>query len=52
MGIRHLPEIAELAAAGKRRPTIGEESPFADAISVITNVEAGRRAPGRVVLAI
>lgn len=50
MGYGRLPEIAELAAAGKLKPTIGQESPFADAISVITNVESGRRVAGRVVL--
>lgn len=50
MGYHCLPEIAELAAVGKLQPTIGHESPFADAISVITDAEAGRCRPGRVVL--
>ncbi|MGZ2484122.1 NADPH:quinone reductase-like Zn-dependent oxidoreductase [Rhizobium pisi] len=51
MGIKHLPEIAELAASGTLRPAIGLEAPFTDALSVIADAETGRRTSGKTVLA-
>ncbi|MDB0544378.1 NAD(P)-dependent alcohol dehydrogenase [Ralstonia solanacearum] len=50
MGTRHLDEIAQLAAQGTLKPTIGLERPFADAVETIAAVEGGLRTPGRVVL--
>ena len=50
MGNQHLPEIAKAAGKGELQSIIGLEAPFSDAISVISNIEAGRRAPGRAVL--
>jgi len=51
MGIKRLPEIAELAASGTLRPAIGLEAPFTDALSVIADAETGRRTSGKTVLA-
>ena len=51
MGIKRLPEIAELAGNGTLRPAIGLEAPFTDALSVIADTEAGRRISGKAVLA-
>ncbi|MBB3138296.1 NADPH:quinone reductase-like Zn-dependent oxidoreductase [Rhizobium pisi] len=50
MGIKRLPEIAELAASGTLRPAIGLEAPFTDALSVIADAETGRRTSGKTVL--
>ena len=50
IGYKNLPDIAAAAAQGKLRPSIGLEAPFADALSVIKNVELGQRSPGRAVL--
>lgn len=50
MGTKHIPAIADLARDGILPPTIGLEAPFADAVATITNLEAGSRVPGRVVL--
>lgn len=50
MGYRHLSDIADVAGDGILRPKIGLEAPFADALSVIANAEAGHRAAGRTVL--
>ncbi len=47
---KHLPEIAKAAGEGKLQSIIGLEAPFSDALSVISDTEAGRRAPGRAVL--
>ena len=51
MGIKHLTGIAELAANGTLRPTIGLEAPFSEALSVIADAENGRRHAGKMVLA-
>ncbi|MCF1440717.1 NAD(P)-dependent alcohol dehydrogenase [Ralstonia pseudosolanacearum] len=50
MALQHLAEIAQLAAQGTLKPTIGLEKPFSDAVETITAVEHGLRTPGRVVL--
>ena len=49
-GFKNLPDIANTAGEGKLRSTIGLEAPFADALTVIKDVENGQRPPGRVVL--
>lgn len=50
IGIKHLPAIAELAAVGTLRPTVGLEAPFGDALSAVTHAESGSRSSGKVVL--
>ena len=50
MGIKHLADIAEFAAQGKLRSTIGRERPFSEAVDTIVAAESGARVPGRVVL--
>ncbi|GLU30441.1 hypothetical protein WKR88_01545 [Trinickia caryophylli] len=50
MGTRYLSDIADLAAAGTLRPTIGLERPFADAVPTLAAAEHGLRVSGRVVL--
>lgn len=49
-GYKNLGDIAKFASEGKLRPTIGLEASFLDALTVIADVEAGRRPPGRIVL--
>jgi len=49
-GFKNLPDIARVAAEGKLRSSIALEAPFADALTVIKDVEIGPRPPGRVVL--
>lgn len=50
MGYQHLPGIGTLAEQGTLCPTIAQEAPFSEAIPILTNVEAGKRPAGRVVL--
>jgi NADPH:quinone reductase-like Zn-dependent oxidoreductase len=50
MGMKHLADIAEWAAQGKLRSTIGRERPFSEAVETIASAESGARVPGRVVL--
>ena len=50
MGIKDLPAIAELAAEGVLRPTVGREAPFSDALSAIARAEGGARPVGKTVL--
>jgi NADPH:quinone reductase-like Zn-dependent oxidoreductase len=52
MGIKHLSAIGTAASEGILRPAVGVEAPFTDAVALITNAELGRRASGRVVLAL
>lgn len=49
-GFKHLAEISKAAAEGKLQSSIGQEAPFADAITAIGNTESGQRPQGRVVL--
>jgi len=50
MGIKHLEDIAALAAHGVLKARIGMEAPLASAVETIAAVENGRRMSGRVVL--
>jgi len=50
MATRHLAEIAQLAAQGTLRPTVGLDRPFSEALETITAVESGLRVPGRAIL--
>lgn len=50
MGMKHLPDIAKLAAAGLVRPVIGQKADFSAAVETITAVEKGERTSGRVVM--
>jgi NADPH:quinone reductase-like Zn-dependent oxidoreductase len=50
MGMKHLVEIAGLAANGTLRSVIGLKRPFSEAVPTITAVERGERVPGRAVL--
>jgi NADPH:quinone reductase-like Zn-dependent oxidoreductase len=50
MATRHLAAIAELAAQGILKPTIGLERAFSQAVETVAAVEGGLRVPGRVVL--
>ncbi|WPH24074.1 NAD(P)-dependent alcohol dehydrogenase [Variovorax paradoxus] len=50
MGFKHLAAIAELAAQGTLKPSIGLEKPFSEAVATIAAVEGGLRVSGRVVL--
>ncbi|SHL97497.1 NAD(P)-dependent alcohol dehydrogenase [Roseibium suaedae] len=51
-GMKNLPNIAQLAADGVLRPTVGSEEPFSNAVAAISGLEAGRRAGGKIVLVI
>lgn len=50
MGVKHLADIAELAAQGTLKPAVGLKKPFAEAVATIAAVERGLRVTGRVVL--
>jgi NADPH:quinone reductase-like Zn-dependent oxidoreductase len=50
MGLKHLPEIADLADQDLLRSAIGLQTDFSQAVTTITAFEKGQRTRGRVVL--